>query len=224
MRIRSLSGALLILGVASSLTSCSVSPSLTSIAVTPGVMNFGGAGLTTQLTAIGSYTRPNHAAVTKDITTQVSWSSSTPQCVTVSSTGLITSGQNICSGIPITAAAQGFHGIITGSMTVNVTQPATSSNDVATVTVTPNTSNQPVSTQVLFTASGYDGAGNPKTLINPPTWTSSNTAVATVVPSGLSNNTANATTISAGNTTITATYTNPDGTKAISIPATLTVQ
>lgn len=224
MRIRLLSGALLSLGVAISITSCSVSPSLTSIAVTPGVMNFGGAGLTTQLTAIGSYTRPNHAPVTKDITTQVNWSSSTPQCVTVSTTGLITSGGNVCSGIPVTASAQGFHGIITGTMTVNVTQPAASSTDVATVVVTPTSSNQPVSTQVLFTANGYDAAGNPLPLVNPPTWSSSNTAVATIVASTLSNSTANATTISAGNTTITATYTNTDGTKAISIPATLTVQ
>lgn len=187
-------------------------------------MNFGGAGLTTQLTAIGSYTRPNHAAVTKDITSQVNWSSSTPQCVTVSSTGLITSGSNICSGIPVTASAQGFHGIITGSMTVNVTQPSTASTDIATVTVTPVTTNQPAGTQVLFTANGFDAAGNPLSLVNPPTWTSSNTAIATVMSSGLAINTANATTIAAGSATISANYTNPDGTKAISVPATLTVQ
>ena len=224
MRIRSLSGALLVFGLAISFTSCSVSPSLTSITVSPNVMNFGGAGLTTQLTAIGTYTRPNHAAVTKDITNQVNWSSSTPQCVTVTSTGFITSGGNVCSGIPVTASAQGFHGIITGSMTVNVTQPAVSSNDVASVTVTPTSTNQPAGTQVLFTANGFDGAGNPLSLVNPPTWKSSNTAVATVVSSGLQINTANASTIATGTATISATYTNPDGTKAISIPATLTVQ
>lgn len=223
MRYRSLLGTLLMAAVVP-FTSCVSSPSLTSITVTPGVMNFGGAGLTTQLTAIGSYTRPNHAPVTKDITNQVNWSSSTPQCVTVSTTGLITSGSNICSGIPITASAQGFHGIITGTMTVNVTQPATASTDVATVTVTPITSNQPKGTQVLYTANGFDGAGNPLTLVNPPTWTSSNTAVATVVSSNLAINTANATTVASGTATISANYTNPDGTKAISVPATLTVQ
>jgi hypothetical protein len=223
MRYRSLLGTLLMAAVVP-FTSCVSSPSLTSITVTPGVMNFGGAGLTTQLTAIGSYTRPNHAAVTRDITNQVNWSSSTPQCVTVSSTGLITSGSNICSGIPITASAQGFHGIITGSMTVNVTQPATASTDVATVTVTPITSNQPTGTQVLYTANGFDGAGNPLTLVNPPTWSSSNQAVATIMSSGLAINTANASTIAAGTATISANYTNPDGTKAISVPATLTVQ
>lgn len=223
MRYRSLLSALLMAAVVP-FTSCVSSPSLTSITVTPSVMNFGGAGLTTQLTAIGSYTRPNHAAVTKDITSQVNWSSSTPQCVTVSSTGLITSGSNICSGIPVTASAQGFHGIITGSMTVNVTQPSTASTDIATVTVTPVTTNQPAGTQVLFTANGFDAAGNPLSLVNPPTWTSSNTAVATVMSSSLAINTANATTVAAGSATISANYTNPDGTKAISVPATLTVQ
>lgn len=223
MRYRSLLGTLLMAAVVP-FTSCVSSPSLTSITVTPSVMNFGGAGLTTQLTAIGSYTRPNHAAVTKDITNQVNWSSSTPQCVTVSSTGLITSGSNICSGIPVTASTQGFHGIITASMTVNVTQPSTASTDIATVTVTPVTTNQPANTQVLFTANGFDAAGNPLSLVNPPTWTSSNTAVATVVSSNLAINTANATTVASGSATISANYTNPDGTKAISVPATLTVQ
>jgi hypothetical protein len=123
MRDRSLF-ALLLIGVVIPLTSCVASPSLTSIAVSPTTMNFGGSGLTTQLTAIGSYTRPNHAAVTRDITNQVTWASSTTDCVTVSNTGLITSGPNVCSNILVTASAQGFHGIIQGTMTVNVTQPS----------------------------------------------------------------------------------------------------
>src|SRR5580692_7896350 len=101
MRNRSLLGALLIIGVLIPITSCTSSPSLTSIAVTPNTMNFGGAGLTTQLTAIGSYTHPGHPPITKDITKQVTWASSTTDCVTVNSTGMITSGGNICSNILI---------------------------------------------------------------------------------------------------------------------------
>ncbi len=124
MRQHSLLSALLTLGLVIPLSSCNSSPGLTSIAVSPTVMNFGGAGLTTQLTAIGSYTRPNHAAVTKDITSQVTWKSSTPGCVTVNSTGLIVSGGLTCSGILVTATSPGFHGVITGTMTVNVTQPS----------------------------------------------------------------------------------------------------
>ena len=55
MRNRSLLGALLITGVLIPITSCVSTPSLTSIVVSPSVMDFGGSGLTTQLTAIGHY-------------------------------------------------------------------------------------------------------------------------------------------------------------------------
>lgn len=225
MRRGSLLGALLLVSIIIPITSCSNSPSLTSIVVSPSVMNFGGPGLTTQLTAVGHYSRPNHVDITKDITAEVSWASATPQCVTVNSTGLITSGGNICSGILVTASAQGFHGLIQGTMTVNVTQPSSAANNVALVIVTPQTpAPQAVGTQLTFTAQGYDGAGNPITLVNPPTWTSSSPAVASIVASTLAINTANATMLSTGTTTINATYTNTDGTVAISQSATLTVQ
>lgn len=219
MRNRSLSGALLLIGALIPITSCSNSPGLTSIVVTPSVMNFGGAGLTTQLTAIGYYTHQGHPPVTKNITAEVNWASATPQCVTVTSTGLITSGQNICSGIPITASMGGFNGIITGSMTVNVTQPGAASSDVATVVVTPtNPAPLAVGTQLQFVAVGYTSAGTQVTLTNPVAWGSSATGVATIAPTGI------ATAVAAGTTTITGGYTNADGTQAISEPATLTVQ
>lgn len=121
MRFRSLLGALLVMGLTVSLSSCTASPGLTSIVVSPSTMNFGGAGLTAQLTAVGYYTHPNHPPITKDITTQVTWESSAPQCVTVTNTGFITTGGNTCSNILVNASMQGFNGLITGSMTVNVT-------------------------------------------------------------------------------------------------------
>jgi hypothetical protein len=219
MRNRSLLGALLITGTLIPITSCISSPSLTSITVSPSVMNFGGAGLHTQLTAIGTYTRPNHAAVTKDITTQVSWASATPECVTVSTTGLIESQGNICSGIQITGSMQGFHGIIQGTMTVNVTQPGASSTDVAQIIVSPaNPAPVAVAAVSQFAGNGFTAAGNPVTLTNPISWTSSNTGVATIDQTG------RATAIAAGTTTITGAYTNPDGTSAIPGTAILSVQ
>ena len=219
MRNRSLLGALLITGLLLPVTSCISSPDLTSIVVTPAVMNFGGAGLTTQLTAIGYYTRPNHAPITKNITNEVNWTSTTNDCVTVTSTGLITSGQNICSGIQITASSQGFHGYIYGTMIVNVTQPGAASTNVATVIVTPSNP-APVSVNQItqFSATGFTAAGNPVTLINPVSWNSSNTGVATIDPTG------RATAVAAGSTTITASYTNADGTAAIPGTAILSVQ
>ena len=219
MRNRSLFGALLITGVLVPITSCISSPSLTSIVVSPAVMNFGGAGLTTQLTAVGYYTRPNHAPVTKNITNEVNWTSATNDCVTVTSTGLITSGQNICSGIQVTASMQGFHGYISGTMIVNVTQPGAASTDVATVVVSPaNPAPVTVGQITQFSATGFTTAGNKVTLINPVSWNSSNTGVATIDQTG------RATAIAAGSTTITASYTNADGTAAIPGTAILSVQ
>ena len=219
MRNRSLLGALLITGVLIPITSCTSSPSLTSIVVTPSIMNFGGAGLNTQLTATGYYTHPGHPAETKNITTLVKWASATPQCVTVSSTGLITSGQDICSGIQITASMQGFHGYIAGTMIVNVTQPGAANSDVAQVIVSPaNPAPVAVGQVEQFAASGYTASGNPVTLTNPVSWTSSNTGVATIDQTG------RATAVAAGSTTITGAYTNPDGTSAIPGTAILSVQ
>jgi hypothetical protein len=123
MRYRPLLGALVLLCVTVPLTSCITSPSLTSITVSPNTMNFGGAGLTAQLTATGYYTHPEHPPITRDITTQVTWESSATQCVTVTNTGFLTTGGNICSNILVTASAPGFNGLISGAMTVNLTQP-----------------------------------------------------------------------------------------------------
>lgn len=219
MRNRSLLGALLITGILIPITSCISSPSLTSIVVTPSVMNFGGPGLHTQLIATGSYTHPNHQPTVRDITDQVNWSSQTPECVTVSSTGYIESQGNICSGIQITATMQGFHGLITGTMTVNVTQPGAASSDVAVVLISPaNPAPVAVGAITQFAASGFTAAGNPVTLSNPVSWTSSNTGVATIDQTG------RATAVAAGSTTIKGAYTNPDGTSAIPGPAILSVQ
>ena len=219
MRKRSLFGALLLVGAVFPITSCSTSPGLTSITVTPSVMNFGGAGLTTQLRAIGNYTSSKHPPVTKDITNEVDWKSATPECVTVSSTGLITAGSNICSGILIQASTQGFNGIIVGSMTVNVTQPGSTSTNVALVVVSP-TNPAPLNAGGIlqFSATGYNAAGAVTQLTNPVSWSSSNTGVATIDQSG------RATAVSSGSTIITGAYTNADGTQAIPGTANLSVQ
>jgi hypothetical protein len=181
-------------------------------------MNFGGAGLTTQLTAIGSYTHPGHPAETKDITDLVTWASATPQCVTVSSTGLITSGQIVCSGIVITASMPGFNGVISGSMTVNVTQSSgagggggggTGSGDVKTVAIIPSSQALAAPGETAqFIAIGTTTSGSTVDLTNLATWTSSSVQIATVNASGL------VTGVTAGTATITAVYTNADGTVA----------
>jgi len=217
-------GALLLAGLVLPITSCSDSPSLTSIVVSPSSMNFGGAGLTTQLTATGSYTHPNHPAETKNITDEVTWASSTPECVTVSSTGLITSGSNVCTNILVTASAPGFNGLISGSMTVNVTQSSGggggSSTDVTSLTIIPSSQTvASVGQTGQFIAIGTTGAGTTKDLSSSAVWTSSSTGVAVICSAGSASPcTAStdglATAVGAGTTTITAVYANTDGTSA----------
>ena len=205
-------GALLLAGLVLPLTSCVSSPSLTSITVSPTTMNFGGAGLTTQLTATGYYTHPNHPAETKNITDEVTWASSTPECVTVSSTGFITSGGNTCTNILVTASAHGFNGLISGSMTVNVTQSSgggSTTADVTGITIIPSAQSvaSPGKTG-QFIAIGTTSSGATVNLTNAVAWTSSSVQIATITSTGL------ATGLGQGVTTITALYTNADGTTA----------
>jgi hypothetical protein len=170
-------------------------------------MTFGGPGLTTQLTAIGTYTQGSHPSTTRDITDSVTWTSSTPECVTVNSTGLITSGSNICSNILVTASAPGFTGIITGSMTVNVTGSGGAAEPITALTITPSTDSVALAGQTgQFIALGTSGTtGLPTNMTTLVAWSSSNAGVATIGA-----NTGLATAVGQGTTQITALYTNPD--------------
>ncbi len=230
---------LLLIGLIVPLTSCTSSPSLTSIAVTPTTMNFGGPGLTTQLTATGSYTHPDHAAILKDITDQVTWTSATPACVTVSSTGLITSQNATCTNILVTASAPGFPGTITGSMTVNVTGGSSNSEPLVSMAIVPATQTLlGVGQTAQFIAIGTTSSGATVDLttegatvgtaaVTAATWKSSNQAVATICNTGdplpcTAATVGQAVATGAGSTTISATSKNPDqsvvlGTAALTV-------
>jgi uncharacterized protein YjdB len=216
MRYRSPSSAILLLGLLVPFNGCINAPSLTSITISPTSMNFGGAGLTAQLTATGYYTHPGHQAETKNITNLVSWSSSASECVTVNNTGLITSGNDSCSNILITASAPGFNGYISANMTVNVTQPTTGgtgptgAGDVNTINIIPSSQSVPtVGDTAQFLAIGVTTSGATVNLDGLVSWTSSSPQVATIgATSGL------ATAVAQGSSTISALYTNADGTTA----------
>ena len=117
------------------LPGCGHDQELVSIDVEPNTETFGAsnipvsadAGASVQLRALGTYIHP---PVTKDISDQVTWSSNTPQMVTVNSTGLITATGLACGGTIISAtvktnkSAGGISSsgaIVTGTMTANVT-------------------------------------------------------------------------------------------------------
>lgn len=119
------------------LSACGHDQQLESITVIPAVETFGGpkipvsadAGLNVQLRALGSYIHP---PVTKDITNQVTWSSNTPDMVTVNAAGLITATGTSCGGTIISATVVTNHSdgnisskgaLVTGSMQANVVCP-----------------------------------------------------------------------------------------------------
>jgi hypothetical protein len=121
-------------GVLLSIASCGRSQQLVSIEVQPNIYTFGAsnipvqfnAGSAVQLRALGSYIHP---PVTKDITNEVTWASSTTQMMTVNSTGLLTATGDACGSTLVSATLQtntsagGLSSsgtIITGSMTGNV--------------------------------------------------------------------------------------------------------
>jgi|SRR5579863_2343225 hypothetical protein len=115
-------------------SSCGRSQQLVSIQVQPTTETFGtastpvieNAGSQVQLRALGSYVHP---PVTKDITSQVTWSSNTTQMFTVDSAGLLTATGNACGATLVSATlttnsdASGLSAsgaIVTGYMTANV--------------------------------------------------------------------------------------------------------
>lgn len=119
------------------LTGCGHDQQLVSIAISPQAETFGDtntplildANLKVQLTALGTYVHPPS---TKDITSQVVWSTDTPQMVTVTSAGLIqptgmACGSTIISATVTTNKSNGDQSatgaVIVGNMTASVVCP-----------------------------------------------------------------------------------------------------
>ena len=126
-----------IAGVLLSVVSCGRSQELVSIQVQPTHETFGASnipvidltGAQVQLRALGSFIHP---PITKDITSQVTWTSNTPQMVTVDANGLITVTGQACGDTLISATVNtnkssggisSSGAIVTGFMTASVVCP-----------------------------------------------------------------------------------------------------
>jgi hypothetical protein len=225
MRDRSCLGALLLMGIVVPLTSCGVSPALTSITIVPSSITAllgpcGGPQVVANFTATGNYTRPGHAAVTKDITDQVTWYSYDTQLVVVSSGGVAsvttcaTPGSTFQSSTQIRASAPGFHGDIIGYATFAETEPPPAtgaSQDITSLSLERSFhTGIALNDSVQFTAVGKTADGRVVELQKQPTWISSNPQSVTIdTATGL------AQVIGPDRATMVAVYTNPDGTNAI---------
>jgi uncharacterized protein YjdB len=137
-----------------------------------------------QFTATGSY----NDGSSSDLTTVVSWGSSSSATATVSPTGLVTS---LAAGA--TTISANFAGV-SQSTSLTVTAPA-----IASIAVTPVGLTLGIGINQQFVATATYTDGTSADLSGGVSWSSSSTSVATVDSSGV------AKTLLAGSTTITAT-------------------
>jgi len=165
---------------------------------------------------MGNYTRPNHAAVTRDITNSVTWYSYDTQLVTMSPDGVmsvVTCANPAATGFDastiISASTQGFHGIIQTTATIKLVEPTATTSAISHVVSLSvvKVSNSIVSAKYIAVGKSEDGTLVP--LGNAVTWSSSNPQAVRVDASGV------ARAMTGGNATVTATYTAPDGSTAV---------
>lgn len=136
----------------------------------------------------------------------VTWSSGAPAVASVNSSGVVT---GIAAGsATITATSEGQSG--TAAITVVAAPPPPPPAPVASVTVSPASATVPVGFVGQLTATPKDANGTPLTGRS-VSWTSGNTAVATVNGTGL------VTGVVAGSATITATSEGISGSSAITV-------
>ena len=170
-------------------------PSLVSIAVTPANPSLA-AGQQQQFTATGTYSDGSQ----QNLTSTVTWTSSTTSIATISSTGLATA---VAAGSTTIKATSGS---ISGSTGLTVT-----SSSLVSIAVTPASSSLAAGQQQQFTATGTYSDGSQKNLTGTVTWTSSAPSVATVSSTGL------ATAVAAGSTTIKATSGSISGSTGLTV-------
>jgi hypothetical protein len=141
---------------------------------------------TQQFTATGSF----GDGTSRDVTSTVTWSSSSPNIASINSSGLATAGAGT-GNTTITATS----GSVSGSTTLTVSTTTVSS---ISVTAANGSTTLNPGTQAQLTATATLSSGGTQDVTNSATWTSSNTAVATVSNTGL------VTPLTAGSATITA--------------------
>jgi uncharacterized protein YjdB len=174
------------------LTSITLSPLVSALAV----------HTTQQLNATGAYSDGS----SRDLTSNVTWSSSSTAAATVDVNGLVT---GVAAGTTsITATLNG----ITQSMTLTITAPT-----ITSISITPEGFTVPIGISQQFVATAVYSDGSSQDLVSGVTWTSSLLSAATIDANG------SATTLAAGTTTITATVgALTDSTTLTVVPAHLT--
>ncbi len=164
---------------AAAVASITVTPASTSIST----------GSTQQYTATATYTDDT----TQNVTSSVTWSSSTTTVATITATGL---AAGVTAGTTTIGAALNS---VSGSTTLTVTTPSGPNPTLSSIVVVPTSSRAAAGTSVEFYALGVFSNGSVQNISSTVTWSSSNSAIASVSTSGV------ATGIVPGTATIQAT-------------------
>ena len=173
---------------------------LTSIAVTPGTATIP-LGTSQPFTAIGTYSNKS----TQNVTSSVSWSSSSTTIASVSSSGL---ASGIGQG---SATITGAFGTISGSATLSVAQPT-----LVSIAITPANASFALGTTQPLKAIGTYTDGSTLDISTSVSWNTTNSGIAKVNAQGL------ATSVAVGGTSATATLGSISGTTTLTVnPATL---
>ena len=186
-------------GAINASTTLTVTTALVSIAVTPANPTIG-KGATEQFTATGTYSDGSQ----QNLTSAVTWSSSSTAVATLTSGGLATGAG---AG---TTTIQAVSGAISGSTTLTVTPPT-----LVSIAVTPGSPSIVNGATQQFTATGTYSDNSQQNLSGSATWSSSSTAVATINSTGL------ATAVGTGSTTIQATSGSIHGSTTLTVSAQL---
>ena len=129
---------LLLLCLGSALVGCTAPSGLDSVQVTPPAQALA-VGQTVQLTATGTYGNAKHLS-TQNITSLVTWSSTTPAVATVDASGVVTA---VSAGTTtVTATATAFNGLTSSSATLTVTGSSgtggSSGGNILSLTIIPS--------------------------------------------------------------------------------------
>ncbi len=177
-----------------------IKPSISSIFIQPSAVTVG-VGQQVSLAAYGTYSDGTQNQISGS---SVGWSSSDSTIATVTSPGGQVSGVAIGTAT-ITASSQGISGTATVNVTLaNITSLVITTTQGSTVPQTTATINGTAGTLPFY---AYANGSAQNDVTQSVTWTSSNTAVATISSGGSSGN-GIASAQSAGTTNITATTTN----------------
>jgi uncharacterized protein YjdB len=180
------------------------------LTVIPGSQSVASPTQTSQFLAVGT----TSSGATLDLTHQVAWNSSAVQIATIGASSGLATGVSQGSTTITAVYTNTDKTVVTATATFQVMGGA--SEQITALTIYPGSqSTTALDQQTQFFVLGTQGSsGLEFDVSDKVTWSSSNTAVATIGTSG-SGTPGLATSVGSGSATITAVYTNPDSSKVV---------